>query len=330
MEKLLRGDACHEYLLKKRPLLQFDETADFMAWRQCMRETLSNVLGDMPQECQLNVAVEYEKHEDGYRKIRFTYAAEEFARVPAYLLVPDGNGPFPVALCLQGHTTGMHISMGEARFPGDDKWIPHYSHGLNAVRNGFAALVIEQRGMGERVSEVTKDDHFAAHTALLVGRTLIGERVWDISRGIDALGYFAGQNLDVRRLACVGNSGGGTASYYAAAVDKRIGLTVASCSVCSYADSIGAMYHCICNYLPGAAKYFDMGEVSALIAPRGLIVVAGENDPIFPIAGVRKVYDTIEQIYKICGVPNKCRLIVNDGGHDFKGDAVWKIAACAI
>ena len=107
MEKLLRGDACHEYLLKKRPLLQFDETADFMAWRQCMRETLSNVLGDMPQECQLNVAVEYEKHEDGYRKIRFTYAAEEFARVPAYLLVPDGNGPFPVALCLQGHTTGM-------------------------------------------------------------------------------------------------------------------------------------------------------------------------------------------------------------------------------
>lgn len=119
--------------------------------------------------------------------------------------------------------------------------------------------------------------------ALLVGRTMIGERCWDVSRAIDlALTYAA---IDGQRILCTGNSGGGTTTYYAACMDDRIQVAMPSCAVCSFADSIAAMFHCQCNFIPGIAKYMDMGDMAAAIAPRKLIVINGKEDPIFPKQG---------------------------------------------
>lgn len=41
-----------------------------------------------------------------------------------------------------------------------------------------------------------------------------------------------------------------------------------------------------------------MGELSCLIAPRKLLVCAGEKDPIFLLDGTKEVYSVIEKIYK--------------------------------
>jgi hypothetical protein len=50
------------------------------------------------------------------------------------------------------------------------------------------------------------------------------------------------------------------------------------------------MNHCVCNFVPNIAKYFDMGELGGLIAPRALIVVNGIKDDIFPDDGVREAF----------------------------------------
>ena len=71
---------------------------------------------------------------------------------------------------------------------------------------------------------------------LLLGRTMIGERVWDVSRANDALGAFP--EVDVDRVACMGNSGGGATTFYAACLEPRIRVAMPSCSVCTYRDSI--------------------------------------------------------------------------------------------
>ena len=59
----------------------------------------------------------------------------------------------------------------------------------------------------------------------------------------------------------MGNSGGGTATYYAACLDERISLAMPSCAVCSWDQSIAVKRHCACNYVPYIANYFDMGDM---------------------------------------------------------------------
>ena len=233
-------------------------------------------------------------------------------------------------ICLQGHTAGFHISIGECKFAGDDKYIETSTFALDAVKNGYAALCVEQRGMGERQPTTKERGHqdgagcpclYTAMTALLTGRTLIGERVWDVSKAIDSLSAF--DCLDLDDISCVGNSGGGTATYYSACFDERIKLAIPSCAVCTYRDSIGDMWHCTCNYVPKIAKYFDMGELAALIAPRKLMVVNGKVDAIFPIKGAREVYSVIEKIYKKAGAEGNCALYEHENAHYFDKELIF-------
>lgn len=321
----LRGDACHEYLIDNiRPKLTFNPEADYGKWKQRVEKKFLQLIGDLPSErCPTDVNIEYRTDKGGYDEIRFSYASETCCRVPAYLLIPHGVCRPPVAICLQGHSTGMHISLGVAKYPGDETSFPRAAHAINAVARGYAALVIEQRGMGERKSPHTDNDNFTAYTALLIGRTIIGERIWDISRGIDALGEFG--EVDVSKIICIGNSGGGTATYYAACFDDRISIAVPSCAVCSYKESIGSIFHCPCNYIPGVMKWMDMGELAALIAPRRLAIFAGKKDQIFLIQGVRQVYDTVRRIYEKEDAKENCALYETDEGHWFCHEQIWPV-----
>jgi dienelactone hydrolase len=157
--------------------------------------------------------------------------------------------------------------------------------------------------------------------ALMVGRTMIGERVWDVSRAIDlALTY---PEIDGERILCTGNSGGGTTTYYAAAMDERIKVAMPSCAVCTFKSSICNIYHCVCNYIPRISKYMEMGDVAAAIAPRKLIVINGKLDNIFPQAGVEECFDTIKAIYTAAGVPDHCALATGEGGHRYYAAEAW-------
>ena len=124
----------------------------------------------------------------------------------------------------------------------------------------------------------------------------------------------------------MGNSGGGTTTFYAACYDKRIRLAMPSCAVCTYDDSIMAMYHCPCNFVPNIRKYFDMGDLGGLIVPRPMVVVCGKDDPIFPLHGVKKSFDVIKKAYKKMGKEDLCRLVIGDGGHQFFPEDAWPVA----
>ena len=276
------------------------------------------------KSCCLDPRILEETECAGYRKTTFCFQSEPDYWVPGCLLTPPGKGPFPLAICLQGHSTGMHISLGEPRFPGDEESIRGGRDiARQAVAEGYCALAIEQRCMGS----CGGDEHgprcyIPAMGNLLLGRTTIGERVWDISRALDAIGLLFPQ-ADPDRVICTGNSGGGTAAFYAACLEPRIRLAAPSCSVCTYGDSIMAMQHCACNFIPGIRRYFDMGDLAGLIAPRPLLVMAGEKDPIFPIKGVQETFRTIQQVYRAAGAPDACVLAVGSGGHQYYPELAW-------
>ena len=68
----------------------------------------------------------------------------------------------------------------------------------------------------------------------------------------------------------------------------------------------------------------EMADLAATIAPRKLIVINGDEDPIFPDAGVREAYATIERIYKAAGVPQNCTLTTGHGGHRYYKKEAWE------
>jgi dienelactone hydrolase len=221
----------------------------------------------------------------------------------------------------------MHIALGEAKNDADaaslTEW-PHRAMAPRSIKEGRAALVIEARNFGESsLDGYGTSCTEAAKIAILVGRTVIGERVWDAMRILDAvLAHFP--SLDERNIVCTGNSGGGTATYYLACLDERIAVAAPSCSVCSYEDSIAAMPHCMCNHIPSIRKYFEMGDLARLIAPRRLIVAAGRTDPIFPIESTFECFDTIKKIYRAAGCEDNCAIVVGDGGHLNYADLIWE------
>jgi hypothetical protein len=105
----------------------------------------------------------------------------------------------------------------------------------------------------------------------------------------------------MKRTGCMGNSGGGTITYFAACMDERISIAMPSCYVCSLRRSIAAIDHCECNYIPGFLRYFELADLACLIAPRPWVVVAGREDTIFPLAGVQEAYAGIQRIYQATG-----------------------------
>ncbi len=326
-------ETCHNPLLDHAPrVLAFSPEREFTAWQEAVGEKLRECVGVLPESATPNLRIEAREETDVYTSVRFVFTAEANADVPCYLLTPKtGAGPYPVVICLQGHSTGMHISLGKPKYDGDEACIAGgRDFALQAVREGYAALVIEQRCFGERLDQRSPDVRHvsggcshASMVALLLGRTMIGERVWDVSRALDLLGEFP--DLDTARIGCMGNSGGGTITYYAACLDPRISVAMPSCYVCTFKDSAGRIDHCQDNYLPGLLRYCEMGDLAALIAPRPLVVVAGHDDPIFPLYGVLETYDTIEGIYRAAGVPDNCRLVVGNGGHRFYPEDAWPV-----
>lgn len=57
-----------------------------------------------------------------------------------------------------------------------------------------------------------------------------------------------------------------------------------------------AMSHWDCNYAPGLLNLCTMYDIAGLAAPRPILIVAGEQDKIFPIEGVRIAYKKLQAI----------------------------------
>ncbi len=327
-------ESSQEILLRNSKLsLTYDPEKNFDNWRVEVSRKLRELLGmDLFKKVRPNLRIEYSELRESFKETRFVFTSEENVDVPCHLLVPlKGKAPFPLVICLQGHSTGMHISLGRPKYDGDEESIKgDRDFALQAVKEGYAALVMEQRCFGERSDSRPKERkslnstcQHASMVDVLLGRTMIGARVWDVSRAIDIMKDFP--DVDTNRIGCMGNSGGGSVTYYAACLDPRIMIAMPSCCFCTYEDSIGKIDHCADNYIPGILKYLEMADLSCLVPARMLVIVAGRTDNIFPIAGVKKAFEKVQVIYAKAGVPERCVLVEGDSGHRFYAKEAWPV-----
>ena len=330
MMKILPWMYNHRIISEVNPSMRYNGEEPFEAWQKRAKETLRTLLG-MDNLCPAEdkkFNIEYTKDEGEYTEYRFTLESEVGYTLPCVMRVPAGAvGKLPVMLCLQGHSTGMHISLGKPIFPNDVNSISGGDRDfvVRGVKEGYISIAIEQRNFGECGGHPEKGVpmcHVSSMNNILIGRTTIGERILDVSAVIDVIC----ENfdfVDADNICLMGNSGGGTATYYTACLEERIKLAMPSCAVCTYKHSIAAMEHCVCNFIPGIVHYFDMGDLAGMIAPRPLIVVNGKDDPIFPAEGVVESFEIIKKMYEAAGAPDKCVLVTGNGGHRFYADPAW-------
>lgn len=311
------------------PSMAFDPKKEsFSLWQERAEKKLTELLGLPYKKCEAEFIKEYEKDLDDCKEIRFTFQSEAGERVPAIMRIPKKpciEKP-PVMICLQGHSTGMHNSFAIKKFDCDrpESDLGDRDFARQCIKKGIAAVAIDQRCFGERGGNPKPDCYKASMTALLSGRTLIGGRVWDIMRLIDVLESELSDIVDTEKIYCMGNSGGGTATFYAAALEKRIKGAIPSCAFATFYGSIGTLHHCACNFVPCIAKYFDMAEIAGLIAPRPLVVVSGKEDGIFPIDTAEHEFRRLSEIYAHSGYPKNCVHIKGEAGHRFYAEPSWK------
>ena len=133
-------------LSELKPALSLQEGQSLEEWRPVALRKLRELMGmDYFEPCDPEFRTEEIIDKGDYVRTRFTFQSEEGYRVPGYFLRPK-TGFTGVMICLQGHSTGMHISLGEAIYERDAASIAGGRDiAVQAVARGYAALVIEQR-----------------------------------------------------------------------------------------------------------------------------------------------------------------------------------------
>ena len=320
----------YEKLKRVKQTMRFDPDSDFAVQRDAMASKLRELIA-MPTplaECK-PIIVERYTDDPRFDEVRFLFESAPDFFIPTHLIYPkEITGKIPLVICLQGHSTGMHVSLGREPYPsrapiaveGDRDFC------IQAVARGYAALALEQRGFGELSYKEGGANccHELVWQAALVGKTLLGERLCDISNAITAVtsGF---DFIDASKIGAMGNSGGGTSSYYAACVDERIKVSMPSSSFCSVTDAWGGIRHCACSYIRDMLLYFEMADLAALIAPRYLIAVNGIHDHLQPFDAAEREFERVKEIYEKAGKPDHCQLVVGPEGHRFYADLAWGV-----
>ena len=121
----------------------------------------------------------------------------------------------------------------------------------------------------------------------------------------------------------MGISGGGMHTFFSACVDERIKACVISGYYSTFADSILAMQHCPCNFIPGLAQFGEMYDLIGLIAPRPVLIEAGSRDPIFPITAVAKSVHKAREVYQVFAAASQLETDFFEGRHRIHGNRAY-------
>jgi cephalosporin-C deacetylase-like acetyl esterase len=162
-----------------------------------------------------------------------------------------------------------------------------------AVESGGLAILIDYRGVGE----TDYDESIAAKNSLVLGRHILGMRVFDVLRTVD---YLAFRGFLRRRLVVHGFSEAALIALFAAALDSRIDEVEVERLLASY--RIGrSLTQPPSLYPPRILLYADIPEAAALVAPRKMLVKrpVDSSGVVLSFEDASKVFDFTIRVYEV-------------------------------
>lgn len=252
----------------------------------------------------LNVEVTRSHERDGYRIDCLSYESLPGLRVEANLYVPSSSGPHPALLYVCGHSLLQKAS--------------HYQqHARRYAQLGFVVLIVDTIQNGE-----VRGYHHGTHRYgwfhwISRGYSSSGAETWNGIRGLDLLSSLP--EVDADRLGVTGTSGGGAMSWWIAAADERVKAASPSCGTATIASHVRERTidgHCDCMF-PVNLYGWSLIDMSALIAPRPLLIVSADRDGIFTIESINDYHERLARVYAHIGHPENIELFTFRGPHSY-------------
>ena len=311
-------------------------------WQQKTRAALTDQIGFQTLPASDRPAEHIETVDRGdYVREKILLYTSPYSAMPVYLLLPKrGEGPFPVVLAFHGHGYGVKEILGlwEDGNERDTADGIYKDFGVELCRKGFAVAAPEISCFGERQSDFSylnsaigqsEPANTCDHTAKMasfLGGSALGLRILDSERLIDYLGTRS--EMDVSRMGTMGLSGGGMVAFFAAALNERIKASVISGYYSTFKDSILAMHHCVCNFVPGLHQFGEMYDLVGLLAPRPLLVESGSYDPIFPRKAVEHSIEIArKRVYSVFGCSQNVETDYFEGRHRISAERAYDFLA---
>jgi len=126
---------------------------DFRKWQTTLRRKLRELMGTIPPNPEPPRVQELWTRPHPLGTIqKILIRSEAHYDVPAYVCLPkNATPPFQFVICLQGHSTGMHNSIGVSLHSEKKPQTPEGDRdfAIGCMQRGLAALCIEQRAFGE-------------------------------------------------------------------------------------------------------------------------------------------------------------------------------------
>ncbi|MGC8889879.1 MAG: alpha/beta hydrolase [bacterium] len=300
---------------------------EWKEWRETFKEKLIELLGGFPERTDLFPEITERKDFSEYTREKVIFESAPYVSVVGYLLIPKNiHFPAPAVVALHGHGYGKDDIVGIWE-DGTERSIPdgyHKDFGVTLAKNGFITFAIEQACFGERrepediaAGKYQSSCRKVSFWALLLGKTVLGMRVWDIIRAIDYLETRTEVKSD--SIGTMGISGGGMTTLFSSAIDERIKAAVVSGYLNTFKTSILSIKHCECNYVPGILKYGEMYDIASLIAPRALLIESGTKDDIFPVEATEFAISKVRKAYELLNAKDKLDSDIFEGRHQISG-----------
>lgn len=292
---------------------------NFNKWRKKARQKVFDCMLMPPPAPShgYETKVLYEEQRDGYKARKIEIRLSRYYTVPAYVLIPDGKGPFPAVNALHDH--GAHLFIGKEKMirplacetdevkRDAEEWSAGYDGqflGDYLAKHGYVVYSADAPMWGERGQmEGARRDKYdmIAGNMMMYGIDLSAWMTYDDISGTEFLAQMP--EVDSKRIGCVGWSMGGYRSWMLAALSDRIQASASVCWMVTTDEQMSFKYKRtenggFANCLPGLRRWLDYPDIASLACPKAMLLINGEKDKLFPVPGVKKAFDKLHAIWK--------------------------------
>jgi hypothetical protein len=294
----------------------FPDISSAQQWQQRATDIRQHVLVScglwpLPEKTPLHAHIFGKFERDGYsiEKVYFETWPGLYLGGNLYRPLGRGRGPFPAILNPHGHWANGRMA--------DTKDGSIAGRCISFARQGMIAFSYDMIGYNDthfadtNLGKSFSDLHHQIatnRTDLLWNISLMGLQTWNGIRALDFLESLP--DADPRRLACTGESGGGTQTFMLGSVEDRLAAQAPVVMV-SHTMQGG----CLCENAPGLRVEYSNMEIAAQPAPRPQILVAATGDWTKDTLTVEG--PSIAHIYQLLNHPERFHYVRFDFDHNY-------------
>ena len=287
-----------------KTLEQWHEKREWMKGQ--LQHYITGTFPPPPDNLKYRILKEKQDGKVRLQQVELSFGPEHKATLTLEVMIPPGEGPFPVYLTQWNHREWAQL----------------------AVRRGYIGCIY--------AGADSKDDT-EKYAEIWAGRydfTRLMRRAWAASRAIDYLMQLP--EADKEKIALTGHSRNGKTSLMAAAFDERIAACIPSSGGTGAEvpwrytshnydiEDIALLASARPSWLHPRLRFFignehklpvDQNSLMALIAPRGLMLTTALTEDASNIWGIEQAYHASQKVYNFLDAGKNLAIRTRYGEH---------------